>query len=619
MTLSKPTPREILDLARDLQDDAAKRDAFYDRLDAIYDQESDEQDNPEVKRVVMPFGTNAVDLVTDLAAQQTLTIQVPAAKETQGAQKEADVIEAWLRAWLAHNQTRRNANYTADLAWHGSQRGITCVRTLFTDKLIKPQDDGGFGLRSVPVLFQARDPRHVYWLEDAEGPTCVAEAFKRKASEIKRLYPGALAEDASGLVDWLEYWDDKYRAYFVNRRLVKVKGNGIVAHGYGVLPYTFAPARTTPRRQPDKRFRPLLTAVEDTLSNLDVWFSILATAGWQAVTSAWAVFSDEYGREGGKELSTGPGDINYFAKQDQVQPVQRATLPPDFFKLGDLFLQALQQGTFPFAMYGQLGGSMAGYAINLLTQSGRRPILPIWKSIELAYAGAFRSCVLICRNKVAPLVGDEIALVVQSEGEQGNRGALRSLKLDTRNIGDDFACVVTLTDPLPQDAAANLRMALESSSGDAPLLSKQTALTKFKVVEDAAAELERIEAEKVFRQLAPFEAIKLAIQRGYLPSQLKLPEGFVLGPGGQVLPQSAVEKPAETAAAPTPQSAPSNAQGMPSLPPELIQMLLQQQPGQPGPPQPSAADLQAITAQAPQPTLEQMAGQPPPQPALPMG
>lgn len=605
-TYSKPTPTEILDLAHDLQDDSRERDALWDRLDAIYDQ-TPPAESADVKLVVMPFGTNAIDLVTDLAAQQTLTIQVPAQKETQAAQKQADLQESWLRTWLNLNQQRKNANFAADLAWHGAQRGLTVVRTLLADNLIQPGEDGGYSLRSVPVLLQVRDPRHVYWVEDALGPACVIETYKRKASEIKRLYPGMLKDDAKGLVDWLEYWDDKHRAYFVNGELVTGKVKGMVAHGYGCLPYTIAPARTTPRRKPDQRYRPLLLAVEELLANLDTWFSILATSGWQAVTAAWAVFSDEYGRDGGKLLATGPGDINYFAKLDQVQPIQRAPLPADFFKLGDLFLTALQQGTFPFAMYGQLDSSMAGYAINLLTQSGRRPILPIWKSIELAFAGAFRSCALICRNKVAPLTGDAIPLMVMQGGEAGARANLRHIKLDTGSIGDDFEALVTLTDPMPQDEAANLRMALESTAGDAPLLSHQTALTKFNVVEDAAAELERVEAEKVFRQLAPFEAIKIAIERGLLPSQLKLPPGFVVGPNGQILPESALPKPE-----PQPQQppAPEGMQGLaqPQLPPELMQAMMQ---GQPTPGAPNAADLQGISGQPPPVTLDEMAGMPP--------
>ena len=57
-------------------------------------------------------------------------------------------------------------------------------------------------------------------------------------------------------------------------------------------------------------------------------------------------------------------------------PLQRASMPGDFFQLGNLLFQAWQSETFPFSLFGQSPGDVAGYAISLLSQAGRRIILP---------------------------------------------------------------------------------------------------------------------------------------------------------------------------------------------------------------------------------------------------
>ena len=93
--------------------------------------------------------------------------------------------------------------------------------------------------------------------------------------------------------------------------------------------------------------------------------------------------------------------------------MQRAALPGDFFQLGTLLLNAMQMATFPFAIFGQTSGQMAGYAISLMSQAGRRALMPIWSGIEGVYEAAFRNVAIICKNKVSPLImSDKIPLTV---------------------------------------------------------------------------------------------------------------------------------------------------------------------------------------------------------------
>ncbi len=595
-----PDDRKIDDYyehAQQLIEQFGPRDDLYDRLDKLYDQEQGDSAaaDPENAQIVrMPYGTNAIDLISDLAAGMELTVTVPAAKETATAKREADDLEAWLLAWQRLNEKAQHTNLTADAAWFGAQRACVVARMLYDRNLIEKTEDGGYKPKTVPVLLQLPDPRNVYWEEGPGGLETVVEARVRLAGEIRRYHPKALDDrdkyPSSAEIEWVEYWNKTDRVYYADGEPVAVGGRNLIKHRYGCVPYAIGMARSTPRKQPAKRFRPLLRGVFSLLANIDIWYSILTTAGWDSVTNAWAVFSDHFGGSAEKELSLEPDAINYLAPDDKVQALQRVPLPPDFFALGGRFMEAFEQGTFPFALYGQLPGQMAGYAINMLTSSGRRPLVPIWQGVQRAYEGAFAGVLQICREVVAPLVGDEIPLLVQATSEKQEmqgRKVRRSLVLDVSKFGEDFSCDVELSDPMPQDEAGNVRMALETTAGDNPLLSHETALEKFKLVTDALAESDRIQIERIVAKLAEFEAMKLAVSRGYVPKQ------------------------AVNVQSPPPQQQP---QMPPGMLPESASMAPMAQP------EPNAAELQALAGQPQQvPGLDQMAGMPPVLPGVPIG
>ena len=574
-TRGKVDVLELYEHAQELIDDASARDKLYDQLDALYDQEdeSTDDDAESVQRVTMPYATNAVDLVTDLAADMELTVTVPAAKETDKAIRLADDQEAWLRAWHSQNERVQRRNLTADGAWLATMRACVAYKTIFTDSLLVDDGDGKRP-RNVPVLLQSRDPRHLYWEDGPLGLACMVEVASRKVREIRRLYPKALNDQQKypdeSIVEWLEYWDEKISCYFADGEPVAVGGKLARPHRYGVVPYAIGVGRQTPRQGAVRKYRPLLAAVYSLLHNINTWYSILATAGWGAQTNSWVIFSDNE-----PILNLEPDAVSYLAPDDKLQAVQRAEMPSDFFRLGGQMIEAMQQGTFPFAMFGQLPGQMAGYAINMLTSSGRRPLVPLWKAISGGYEQAFYNALRICREVVGPLMGNAVPLMVQASAERAggsSRAVRRALTLDTTAIGDDFDCQVTLSDPLPSDEAANIRLALETTAGDNPLLSQLTAREKFKVVTDSMAEQDRIHLERIITKLAEQVYTKVAVERGYLPAEViqppSQPQQPEIMPAGMLGPQTG--------------------------------------------PQLGAAEMQALAGQAQQiPDLNQMAGVPP--------
>lgn len=670
---SKPTPEELWNKAEDLFDAAQARNAMYDELDAMYDAEPPANAPDGVKLVRSSHYTNTVDLVVDLASQLELTIEVPLRSETEAAEREADEQEEFLQAWLRQNDETLKQATTMELAYLATQRAVCIAKVLFYDKSLSRLESGDFAVAGSPMVCLVRDPRNCVWEIGVGGTLFMAERFERTAAEIRGLYPDALSDvDAypDDLdVEWTEVWTPDWVAYYAAQEPIAVAGQMVRAHGYGVVPYAVGVGRVIPRLR--ARYQPLMRSIAPICRNLDTWYSILLTSGWAAITSAWNVFSDAYPLDGSRELDTAPGAVNFFSRGDQVQPLQRAPLPGDFFQSGDRMLQQLQQATFPFAMYGQGVESMAGYAINLQTQAGRRALAPIWHAIESCYESVFRIVAIVGKRKLEPLIGDEIPLVVMqgAEGAQvaedgskkRKRRSKRQVSFKLGNVGDDWQCKVELGDPMPADEASNLRMAIESTQ--AGLLSKRTARSKYKLTEDDTSEQERIHVEQIVEQLAPLEAAKLAAARGYIPRTLKVPPGWKQLKDGQIVPDlgQAADEPdglgqGEMPSGSMPEGMPMQpgempmmgqgpmpempgqgmAQGVPpglppelaNLPPEVLMQLLAQMQGgggaapqgmppgmqgMPGMP-PSGvnpADMQALSGQGPVvPELDEMAGEP---------
>src|SRR5574343_1215053 len=160
--MAKLKASDVEDLAKSLIDAAKDRDALYDEMDVLYDQERLQgAGDDSVVLVNMPYATNTIDLITDLAAQMELSINVPAAKESMTAKEEADDAERWLAAWLRRNEHAQQRNFTADAAWFGAQRSAVVMRQLYIEQLVKESDDG-YVILTVPVLHHVIDPRYVY-------------------------------------------------------------------------------------------------------------------------------------------------------------------------------------------------------------------------------------------------------------------------------------------------------------------------------------------------------------------------------------------------------------------------------------------------------------------------
>ena len=191
--MSKPTPDKILAECNALVERDAKRGQLYDRLDRLYFMANQKAATDEgVQHVTMPYATSVIDLVMDLASQMEFAINVPAAGEGLDDERDAEALEAWLRAWLSMNAKQQQRNLIGEAAFLAAQRAQVVARTLFVDAAIKmPEtDDAEATIAGLPVVFQLRDPRNVYVADGPLGPRCVVERW----STPGRRCAGALPE-----------------------------------------------------------------------------------------------------------------------------------------------------------------------------------------------------------------------------------------------------------------------------------------------------------------------------------------------------------------------------------------------------------------------------------------
>jgi hypothetical protein len=91
-----PKLDDLRALADGLIEDGEARNLLYDELEELYDQANADEDGIEpddeegsVESVTMPYSTNSVNLVQDLATEISFTIEVPAGDETKPAQERA--------------------------------------------------------------------------------------------------------------------------------------------------------------------------------------------------------------------------------------------------------------------------------------------------------------------------------------------------------------------------------------------------------------------------------------------------------------------------------------------------------------------------------------------------
>lgn len=528
--MSKPKATELYELTEDTISTYGTRDSAFDALEEYYflDQAKKDQEAAEegIEVVRLPYGTNAIDLVQDLLSGTEPGIVVPAAAEGKRAKDLADTAEKYLLAVLHQSERAQKQDILGRCAWLVAMRGCVAGRVMGIDKWMDKGDDGTWQAgQKIPLLVQLRDPRYVYPSFGLDGLSYVIESRQRTVQDLRR----SLGDDVlpkrklTDKVEWREYWDDVWFCYWADGELVPLAGGkGPWPHRYGGMPYSFEFARQTGKTEPDKRVRPLLKAVAPVIDRLALLDSAEATFIMSYNGDALNVFSDS-----DQDIDTRSGSINYLAREDRVEWLRASRQPLELEGSHNKLSAHFQRGTFPDSMYGMDPGRvMAGYAINLLNQSGQLRIKSIIACVEAFLGELAENVLMVSEHYLTDLLGGSIPFhaVSDRESEEGDRYRSRDeLKLDAKALNGWYKVEVGLGEVMPADQQANLMLALrarEAGPDGRPLLSWETSVDKWGLATSPSDERERIDREAAWND-PQVVALRQALYAAQIKAELE--------------------------------------------------------------------------------------------------
>jgi hypothetical protein len=495
-------------------EDYGQRDIVFDRIEDYYfmegEQDEDEEEDEEIERVRLPHASMIVDLVTDMLAGTDMSITVPARSESQDDKDLADRAEDYLWAVWRQNERRQRSGFMQRLAWYVAMYGCAAARVMPTQKLMQVVDGEKWQTKGpIPIQVFLRNPRYVYPRFGADSILYVVERFKRTVEDIRATYGDALLpefKDPNQEIDWTEYWSPTSYCYWVNSDPVKrgKLGLGPWAHSYGGLPYAFEFARQTGRTEPEYRNRPMLANMLGVIDRMNTYDTMQATFVSRYIGDVLVVKSDEMARDNAlREVSTRTGDA-IVLKLDEDVSWLNANKQPIELQIARQQLEGMfEKGTFPASVFGtDPGRAMAGYALQMLNQSGRLKLRPVVDCIERVLESVLANVLMVSEKHLAPLLDGSIPFydIRDVPSDEGTRKARKRLEFNAKKLEGCWEAQVQLGDLMPSDESTNIVLATRVTAAGPngrPLLSWETAVEKFNLTHSVSEERDRISRERV--------------------------------------------------------------------------------------------------------------------------
>lgn len=482
-----------------------ERDASLDAALRFYEQVGvSRRQDAEIYVVRLPDAVTVTDLIADLLASQTVTVTVPVQGDSQEAQRRANALEQFWQAWLRRVEVDDDKRLVHELAYDAVIYGALVGRiAYYPERLV--EEDGRYRLGpQFPLSLEIRCWRNVYPVWRRTNIVEVYEHYTTTVIDANNDLGLDLPWRDDDTIEVYEWWDAERCAIWLEGapyRDETYHADGVywvrkpTPHGLGCLPYfvRFVRPQSREKSSPEKLAPSLLQRWMPIIGTMNVIESAKMTAALTYVNSAWVVKS---GRAD-LELDLSAGAVNYLRPDEDVQPLVKGTIPVDLLRVGEDWSARFQRASVPAALYGEsLGANLAGYAIALLTDSGRRIIVPIMTAIELFLADACMTVLKACHNLLAPLVGD-VYIDALSSGEEAGRRILQRVRLPRV---DNAIALIRVGEPLPRDKERSVNLAIglrTPNQSGMPLLSDETIRSDILGVTDNDLELKRILRERL--------------------------------------------------------------------------------------------------------------------------
>ena len=520
--------------------------------------------------------TNIVDLTIGILASQPMRIKAyRGTSETEESEEDATKVEKFLRACLYINNERQESDIEISALTDQVRDGWGCVYSYWDPNL-----EG-----ELPVVLERIDPKEIYYERGGPkgGYRLFARSCQRRVDEIEDEW-GVELEDRKtraqkkDKVKYIDYWG--WTRAEAEEEGVWVIENGVLADGqwvkepeymwnYKHLPFTIFPGRLTNSDKPELAALSILFPSEHAFKDLEEQLS-----HHRRLTNLYSAIQLVIETGTGEEP---PGVDAVLGKPIYLKTGERAYFPewhgsPDIDKVISSILDQIQEGSYPQAQYGVGSGASSGFAISLLTESGRIRLQQFQKNLERSWAVVFRK-VLSLATEFAP--NQNLPVYGEMQGKP----------FDLDIVGGDmrgFRVDVEIKAQFPQDEARKKTFAMQIKSQG--LLSDRTIQEEYLDIDHPDDELDRMLLQAAMNHPELQKAKILEILREYAPEAAAEIEK--------------AEQPAPQQVAPETQQQNVNAQAAMGVPPTM-----------PGPPLPPAAMMpQEIVGIGP----PQSVGMPPP-------
>ena len=261
----------------------------------------------------------------------------------------------------------------------------------------------------MPLRYILEDPLFVYPRYNSNGLTRVTHQYTMLGLEARGEFPGAATflndRQDDEEISVVDYYDDIYRMTLLNGGIGQVVPRFILQpltrHGYVDLqgvpinPWLIVTPRGSPTRRIGKFKSKLdqdrlvafigldvLYPIKDMIVTLEKLASMMFTEIGKGVNPTLLVYYDGHNKP--EPINVGAGMQNYLVFQaEDAKVLDTTAMKPDTGPFLQLISDRVQRGSVPAVLYGQAGFSLAGYAINLLSQGASDVVRPLLNGIKL--------------------------------------------------------------------------------------------------------------------------------------------------------------------------------------------------------------------------------------------
>jgi hypothetical protein len=278
------------------------------------------------------------------------------------------------------------------MAIHGGWSGMMCG-------MVGLHDDWDMDKPNINDFYwQPVDPRYVFPDPGSLGKEFVIYRMRRTVGSIRQKWPdweGQWYAPAGWgfwnqgpdtrprlnerlpdfmVVDWIEYWDDKYKCFISNGHPVfqPTYGQDLIPHGLGVNPFVIrAAGYGDDTGEPHERFRSMLYYV---FSMLEAEARLWTQYKWIVEDTAWPVI---IAHDSMKPLDLTPASVNYVADMTDITKGIRtlredAVDPKALIDVLGWVQGVIERATYPVILKGQApSGIRAGYPIAILSTQAK--------------------------------------------------------------------------------------------------------------------------------------------------------------------------------------------------------------------------------------------------------